>query len=95
MPGPRSVHDYPTPTLGGAAMFLGFCAAMATASQLDQFSEMFSSSSEPIGLILAAGIIFAFGAMDDIREVSPPAKIAGQVQGAPLVRVPRFFCLFI
>lgn len=79
MPGLRSVHDYPTPTLGGAAMFLGFCAAMATASQLNQFSEMFSSSSEPIGLILAAGIIFAFGAMDDIREVSPPAKIAGQV----------------
>ncbi len=79
MPGPRSVHDYPTPSLGGAAMFLGFCAAMATASQLDQFREMFSSSSEPVGLVLAAGLIFMFGALDDIREVSPPAKIAGQV----------------
>ncbi len=79
MPGPRSVHDYPTPSLGGAAMFLGFCAAMATASRLDQFREMFSSSSEPVGLVLAAGLIFMFGALDDIREVSPPAKIAGQV----------------
>ncbi len=79
MPGPRSVHDYPTPSLGGAAMFLGFCAAMATASQLDQFKGMFSSSSEPVGLVLAAGLIFMFGALDDIREVSPPAKIAGQV----------------
>jgi UDP-GlcNAc:undecaprenyl-phosphate GlcNAc-1-phosphate transferase len=85
MPGPRSVHTYPTPSLGGAAMFLGFCAAFATASQLDQFSDMFDSSSEPVGLLLAAGVMFLVGAVDDLRPVSPPAKVAGQVLSASLL----------
>jgi len=84
-PGPRSVHAYPTPSLGGAAMFLGFLAALATASQIDQFNEMFESSSEPIGLLLGAGAMFVVGAVDDLREVSPPAKVAGQVFSASLL----------
>ena len=88
MPGPRSVHTYPTPSLGGAAMFLGFCAALATASQLDQFRDMFDSSSEPVGLLLAGGVMFLVGAVDDLRPVSPPAKVAGQVFSASLL------CLF-
>lgn len=79
LPGPRSVHTYPTPSLGGAGMFLGFLAALATASQIDQFREMFHSSSEPLGLVIAAGVMFLVGALDDLREVSPPAKVAGQV----------------
>src|SRR5689334_8473457 len=85
LPGPRSVHTYPTPSLGGAAMFLGFLAALAAASQIDQFHEMFASSSEPIGLLLAAGFMFVVGAVDDLREVSPPAKVAGQVFAASLL----------
>jgi UDP-GlcNAc:undecaprenyl-phosphate GlcNAc-1-phosphate transferase len=85
LPGPRSVHEYPTPTLGGAGMFLGFLAAIATATQVDQFDEMFSSSSEPLGLVLAAGVMFVVGALDDLREVSPPAKVAGQVLSASLL----------
>jgi UDP-GlcNAc:undecaprenyl-phosphate GlcNAc-1-phosphate transferase len=60
-------------------MFVGFCAALATASQVDQFHEMFDSSSEPLGLLLAAGVMFVVGAVDDVREVSPPAKLAGQI----------------
>ena len=79
MPGPRSVHDRPTPTLGGAAMFAGFLVAMAVASQIPQFHEMFDGATEPIGLMLAAGVMFVVGALDDLREVSPPAKVAGQV----------------
>jgi UDP-GlcNAc:undecaprenyl-phosphate/decaprenyl-phosphate GlcNAc-1-phosphate transferase len=79
MPGPRSVHAYPTPVLGGAAMFAGLLAAMAVASQLGQFREMFDGSSEPVGILLAAGLMFVVGAIDDLREVSPPAKVAGQV----------------
>jgi UDP-GlcNAc:undecaprenyl-phosphate GlcNAc-1-phosphate transferase len=86
-PGPRSVHTYPTPSLGGAAMFVGFLAALATASQLEQFHEMFDSSSEPIGLLLAAGVMFLVGAVDDLREVSPPAKVAGQVFSGSLLSI--------
>jgi UDP-GlcNAc:undecaprenyl-phosphate/decaprenyl-phosphate GlcNAc-1-phosphate transferase len=79
MPGARSVHTYPTPVLGGAAMFAGLLAAMGVASQLTQFREMFDGSSEPIGILLAAGVMFVVGGIDDFREVSPPAKVAGQV----------------
>ncbi len=79
MPGPRSVHSYPTPLLGGAAMFVGLLAAMGVASQLRQFHEMFDGSSEPLGILLAAGVMFVVGSIDDLREVSPPAKVAGQV----------------
>lgn len=79
MPGPRSVHVVPTPSLGGAGMFVGFLVAMAVASQLGQFHEIFSGNSEPLGLLLAAAVMFVVGAIDDLRDVSPPAKIAGQV----------------
>ncbi|MGZ5715578.1 MAG: hypothetical protein ACXWIG_15585, partial [Caldimonas sp.] len=79
MPGPRSIHTRPTPSLGGAAMFVGFLVAMAVASQLGQFHEIFADNSEPLGLVLAGAVMFVVGAIDDLREVSPPAKIAGQV----------------
>ncbi len=79
MPGPRSVHTEPMPSLGGAAMFVGFVVAMAVASMTNQFHDMFADSSEPLGVMLAAGVMFVVGAIDDVHEVSPPAKIAGQV----------------
>lgn len=85
VPGPRSVHDRPTPSLGGAAMFAAFLLAMAVASRIPQFSEMFDDSSEPFGLVLAAGVMFVVGALDDFREVSPPAKLAGQVLSGGLL----------
>jgi len=85
MPGARSVHAEPTPTMGGAAMFLGLLAAMFVGSRVDQFHDMFAGSSEPLGILLAAGVMFAVGAVDDVREVSPPAKIAGQVLSGSLL----------
>jgi len=81
----RSAHERPTPLLGGAAMFGGFLVAIAVASRMDQFSEMFRESSEPIGLILAAGVMFIVGLLDDLREVSAPAKVAGQVFSGSLL----------
>jgi len=84
-PGARSVHSEPTPTLGGAAMFLGLLAAMLVGSQLHQFHEMFQGSSEPIGILLAAAVMVVVGAIDDVREVSPPAKVAGQVLSGSLL----------
>ena len=79
MPDERRLHDRPLPTIGGAAMFVAFLIAMAVATQLSQFNEIFSGSSEPLGVILAATVIFAVGTIDDLREVSPPAKLAGTV----------------
>jgi UDP-GlcNAc:undecaprenyl-phosphate/decaprenyl-phosphate GlcNAc-1-phosphate transferase len=78
-PDERRVHTRPTATLGGAAMYVGFLAAMFAASRLEQFDELFADTSEPLGVVLGATIIFLVGLIDDLREVSAPAKVAGQV----------------
>ena len=85
VPQARSVHERVTPTLGGAGMFGGFLIAMAVASQIPQFREMFDGATEPLGLILAAAIMFVVGGVDDLWErkggVSPPAKWQGWCLG--------------
>jgi UDP-GlcNAc:undecaprenyl-phosphate GlcNAc-1-phosphate transferase len=81
----RHVHSEPTPLLGGAAMFLGLLIAVGVASQMEAFSSIFSESREPIGLLAGAGVMFAVGLMDDIRDMSPPAKMAGQILSGSLM----------
>ncbi len=78
-PTTRSLHTKPIPLIGGVAMIFGLMAGILTAMSLEQFDSMFKSSTEPLALVLAAGVITLVGFVDDIREVSPPAKVAGQV----------------
>jgi UDP-GlcNAc:undecaprenyl-phosphate/decaprenyl-phosphate GlcNAc-1-phosphate transferase len=93
-PDARRVHERPTPTLGGAAMYGGFLAALATASVLPQFRPVFRGTSEPLGLLIGATVMFAVGALDDLREVSPPAKLAGQVFSGSLLSLLGITLLF-
>lgn len=79
IPSARSVHTKPMPLIGGVAMILGLTAGLIVAMVIPQFREMFVGSTEPLALILAAGIITTVGFVDDVKEVSPPAKVAGQV----------------
>ena len=79
LPDGRKIHASPTPTVGGAAMFVAFLLAMGVAWRLPQFDSVFDGSSEPLGVILAATVIFLVGLVDDLRDVSAPAKLAGQV----------------
>jgi len=76
-PEERRVHTVPTPTLGGVAMFIAFLVAMVVASRLSGFANVFRGSSEPLAVALGATVIFAVGLLDDVREVSAPAKVAG------------------
>jgi UDP-GlcNAc:undecaprenyl-phosphate GlcNAc-1-phosphate transferase len=78
-PDERRVHERPTPTVGGAAMLIGLLVSMAVASQLPGFSAVFRGNSEPLGVVLGAAVIFLVGTIDDLREMSPPAKVSGQV----------------
>src|SRR3954452_17880862 len=76
-PGERRVHTIPMPTLGGAAMFIAFLVAMGVASQIPQFKDtVFNGSSEALGVVLGSAVIFGVGVLDDLREVSAPAKLA-------------------
>ena len=77
-PDERRVHERPTPTAGGAAMFLAFLLAMAAATRIPQFRTVFDGST-PVGVVLAGAVVFVIGLIDDLREMSAPAKLAGQV----------------
>jgi UDP-GlcNAc:undecaprenyl-phosphate/decaprenyl-phosphate GlcNAc-1-phosphate transferase len=85
-PDERRVHERPTPTLGGLAMLGGLVIGMLVAWQLDAFDDVFAGSTEALGVVLAAALMLGVGVIDDLREVSAPAKLAGIVlSGSVLV----------
>jgi UDP-GlcNAc:undecaprenyl-phosphate GlcNAc-1-phosphate transferase len=79
---PRKVHTEPVPTMGGIGMVIGFLAAMAVAANLADFSDLFETTSEPLGLILGVLAIAVVGIVDDVRGLPPTAKLAGQILAA-------------
>ena len=83
-PDDRRIHERPTPTLGGIAMLVALLAALGVAWVLPAFRPMFESS-EPFGVAVAATVILAIGMLDDLWEVSAPAKVAGQVLAASIL----------
>jgi UDP-GlcNAc:undecaprenyl-phosphate/decaprenyl-phosphate GlcNAc-1-phosphate transferase len=87
LPDPRRVHDRPTPTLGGVAMIAGALAGLAAAFFIPAFDAIFQTRTVPLGVALAAVVIFAVGLIDDIREVSAPAKTAGMVLAGSILTV--------
>ena len=93
-PDDRRVHQVPTPTLGGFAMLAGFLAAMLVAWRLDFYTSVFDSTTEPLGVALAAVVIFSVGLFDDVREMSAPAKTAGMVLAGTILSVSGVTILF-
>ncbi|HTN99221.1 MAG TPA: MraY family glycosyltransferase, partial [Microthrixaceae bacterium] len=78
-PGDRTVHARPTPVLGGTALFLGLLAGLAVASRLPHFEPVFEAPTNLLGVLAAATVMWLTGLIDDIRDVSAPAKLAGMV----------------
>jgi UDP-GlcNAc:undecaprenyl-phosphate/decaprenyl-phosphate GlcNAc-1-phosphate transferase len=85
LPDERKVHTKPIPYGGGAAMFLGFLVAVLGAAAIPAFRSIFADSPEMLGVVLAAGAMFAVGLIDDVRDMSAPAKMAGQVLSASIL----------
>jgi UDP-GlcNAc:undecaprenyl-phosphate/decaprenyl-phosphate GlcNAc-1-phosphate transferase len=81
----RDIHKTPTPNASGIAMFAAFLLAMLIAWQMPFFRGVFRDSSEPLGVVLGASIIVAIQFIDDLRDLSPPAKLAGVVLGASVM----------
>jgi UDP-GlcNAc:undecaprenyl-phosphate/decaprenyl-phosphate GlcNAc-1-phosphate transferase len=84
-PDERKVHQVTTPYGGGAAMLVGFCVALMVAMAIPSLRNVILSSHEMIGVLLAAGVIFVVGVLDDFREMSAPAKVAGQFLAASIL----------
>jgi UDP-GlcNAc:undecaprenyl-phosphate GlcNAc-1-phosphate transferase len=84
-PNERTMHKRPIPYGGGAAMFLGFLVAVLVAAAVPALRPVFTDSPEMLGVVLAAGAIFAVGLIDDVRDMSAPAKLAGQILAASIL----------
>ncbi len=84
-PNERSVHTEPVPYLGGLAMYGGLVAAMLAALALPVLADGVFRGGQGIGVLLAASVIVAVMTLDDLRDISPPAKIAGMVLAASLL----------
>lgn len=79
LPDDRTVHQTPLPDVGGLAMFAGMVAALVTSYFLGSFDIVLRGNSEPIGVLAAATIIFGVGFVDDVKDISAPAKLTGTV----------------
>lgn len=93
-PDERRVHTRPTALLGGAAILLGVLAGMAVAWQRTDFSKVFENTTIPLGVALGAIVMFGVGQLDDLRDVSPPAKIAGTVLAGSVLSIAGVSILF-
>ncbi len=78
----RDVHATPTPYLGGLAMLVGVGAAFYLASRLPFLSAHKVVSQDARAIFLAALVICAVGALDDVLDLPIVAKVAGQVLAA-------------
>ncbi len=84
-PDERKVHQIVTPYGGGGAMMLGFCLAVGVAYAFPLTRAVITSSHEMLGVLLATGVMFVVGVLDDFRDMSAPAKVAGQVLAATVL----------
>ncbi|OFW56310.1 MAG: hypothetical protein A2W01_01355 [Candidatus Solincola sediminis] len=91
MPHDRKVHENPTATLGGLAIFIAVLISLLACKVLFSLLPISSipegvasamSSPQLLGIILAATFIALLGAIDDMRHLSPWMKITGQVMAA-------------
>jgi UDP-GlcNAc:undecaprenyl-phosphate GlcNAc-1-phosphate transferase len=104
-PDERRVHTHPTPTAGGAAMIVGMLSAVVVSFVHPAFEEVMAARTEMLGVVVAALVIWSVGFVDDVREISAPAKMAGMVLAGSLLsltgvsilvfRVPFFDVLFL
>jgi UDP-GlcNAc:undecaprenyl-phosphate/decaprenyl-phosphate GlcNAc-1-phosphate transferase len=74
-------HEAATPTFGGVGIFAGLLAGVALALAVGAVEW----SSELGGILAGLAVLFVAGLVDDVRHLSPVAKLAAQVTAAVVV----------
>jgi UDP-GlcNAc:undecaprenyl-phosphate/decaprenyl-phosphate GlcNAc-1-phosphate transferase len=86
--GARKVHATEVPRLGGIGLFAGIAAAIAAQYLGEVFggwTPVLTVADGPLwGTLAGLVLIFAVGIVDDVRGLSPGAKLAGQLLAASL-----------
>ena len=78
MPGGRHIHKKPTPKLGGLGIFLGYLLG---------YMIFGTPSSQMNSILIGSFIILLTGIIDDIVELKPSIKFAGQLMAALVIAI--------
>ena len=91
-PSARRVNMLPIPRMGGVAIFGGILAALAVAGfgvyalgWVDPFIDYNGIEVNYWGVLLGTVLIFLVGAVDDVVDLNPKAKMLGQIIAACVV----------
>ena len=76
-PGERKIHSQPIPRLGGVAIFVSFLVALGCLGALGQLTDLIFTRGN-LGLIAGGTLMFLLGLLDDLVNLSPYVKLAGQ-----------------
>ena len=80
----RDIHTVEMPYLGGLAMLVGVAAAMLLAWQLPFLGRQALVQQDSRAVLVAATVICIVGVLDDMFDLPPLPKFAGQVLAAGL-----------
>jgi UDP-GlcNAc:undecaprenyl-phosphate GlcNAc-1-phosphate transferase len=80
----RDVHSIEMPYLGGLAMLVGVAAAILLAWQLPFLGRQAIVQQDSRAVLVAATVICIVGVLDDMFDLPPLPKFAGQVLAAGL-----------
>jgi UDP-N-acetylmuramyl pentapeptide phosphotransferase/UDP-N-acetylglucosamine-1-phosphate transferase len=89
----RKAHTGVVPSLGGIGIFVSFTLVLLLTIPTEQF-ETFRY------ILMALGVIFLLGAQDDLRPLTPLAKLIGQLIAVYVLvfwadlRITQFYGLF-
>ncbi|MDD5747820.1 MAG: MraY family glycosyltransferase [Actinomycetota bacterium] len=77
----RKVHVKDTPTMGGVAIYVSILLGTAVYLLITGHRM----STDLMGILIGATVIFIFGAVDDIRTLGPLTKLFGQIFAAGIL----------
>ena len=78
----RDVHTIEMPYFGGVAMLAGVAAAILIAWQLPFLGRQATMQQDSRAVLVSATVICLVGVLDDLFELPPLAKFAGQILAA-------------
>lgn len=99
-PGERKVHQTPMPLMGGVAIVVAFffvivahigvfySLRLAGVPGPEQYTLQFlgeGARSKVLGVLCGALMVFVLGVIDDLRALSPPTKLIGQIGAAAIL----------
>jgi UDP-GlcNAc:undecaprenyl-phosphate/decaprenyl-phosphate GlcNAc-1-phosphate transferase len=92
-PGGRKVHTQPIPRLGGVAIYAGVMAAVTVQAWGEVYGPKWggtltgdgTAEVRIIGVLVGASLVFLVGLIDDLKNLSPGWKFAGQIVAAAVV----------